>query len=33
MINIIRKEQIQGLVKGDIKGQMKFIAQIFGAAA
>lgn len=28
-MNIIRKGQVQELVKGGIKGQMKFIASIF----
>ena len=30
---MIRKEQIHELEKGDILGQVKFIAQIFGVAA
>lgn len=33
MMNMIRKGQIQGVEKGDISGQVKFIAQIFGVAA
>ena len=32
-MNMIRKGQIQGIEKGDILGQVKFIAQIFGVAA
>lgn len=33
MMNMIRKGQIQGIEKGDFKGQVNFIAQIFGMAA
>ncbi len=32
-MNMIRKGQIQGIEKGDIKGQVKFIAKIFGVGA
>lgn len=31
-MNIIRKRQVQELVKDSIKSQVKFIAQIFGVA-
>jgi transposase-like protein len=32
-MNMIRKGQIQGVEKGDILGQVEFVAQIFGVAA
>lgn len=32
-MNMVRKGQIQGVEKGDILGQAKFVAQIFGVAA
>jgi hypothetical protein len=32
-MNMIRKGQIQGVSKGDIIGQVKFIADIFGVVA
>ncbi len=32
-MNMIRKGQIQGIEKGDIKGQVEFVSQIFGVAA
>lgn len=32
-MNMIRKGEVQGIKKGDIQGQVKFIAQIFGVAA
>jgi hypothetical protein len=32
-MNMIRQGQIQELEKGDILGQVKFIAQIFGVVA
>lgn len=32
-MNMIRKGQIQEVEKGDVQGQVKFIAQIFGVAA
>jgi hypothetical protein len=32
-MNMIRKGQIQGVVKGDITGQVTFIAGLFGVAA
>ncbi len=33
MMDMIRKGQVQGLAKGDILAQVKFVAQIFGVAA
>lgn len=32
-MNMSRKGQIQGIEKGDISGQVKILAQIFGVAA
>jgi hypothetical protein len=32
MMNMIRKGQVQGLAKGDILVQVKFVAHIFGVA-
>ncbi len=32
-MNMIRKGQIQGVEKGDIKAQVEFVSQIFGVAA
>ena len=32
-MNMIRKGQIQGVEKGDILGQVEFLAQVFGVAA
>ena len=32
-MNMIRKGQIQGIEKGDIKGQVEFVYQIFGVTA
>ncbi len=32
-MNMIRKGQIQDVEKGDVKGQISFINQIFGLAA
>ncbi len=32
-MNMIRKGQVQGIEKGDIKGQVEFVSQIFGVAA
>ena len=32
-MNMIRKGQIQGIEKGDIKGQVEFVSQLFGVAA
>ena len=31
-MNMIRKGQIQGVEKGDVLGQVEFVAQIFGVA-
>ena len=33
MMNMIRKGQIKGVKKGDIRGQISFINQIFGDSA
>jgi transposase, IS6 family len=32
IMNMIRKGQVQGVVKGDVKGQVELIARLFGAA-
>lgn len=32
-MNMIRKGQVLGVEKGDVEAQLKFVAQIFGAAA
>ena len=32
-MNMIRKGQIQGVAKGDVMSLVKFVEQIFGAAA
>lgn len=32
-MNMIRKGQLQGVSKGDVVGQVKFIAVIFGVVA
>jgi transposase, IS6 family len=32
-MNMIRKGQIQGIAKGNIQGQMTFIAHLFGVGA
>jgi len=32
-MNMIRKGQINGVVKGDMMGQVEFVSQIFGIAA
>ena len=32
-MNIIRKEPLQGVAKGDVLGQVEFLSQIFGVAA
>ena len=32
-MNMIRKGQMHGVVKGDITGQVTFIARLFGVAA
>ncbi len=32
-MNMIRKGQIPEIEKGDIKGQVEFVSQIFGVAA
>ena len=32
-MNMIRKGQVQGIEKGDIKGQVEFVSQIFGVVA
>jgi hypothetical protein len=32
-MNMIRKGQMRGVVKGDITGQVAFIASLFGVAA
>ncbi len=32
-MNMIRKGQVVGVEKGDIKGQVEFVAQIFAVAA
>jgi len=33
MMNMIRKGQIEGIKKGDIKGQVEFIKNLFKVAA
>jgi hypothetical protein len=33
VMNMIRKGQVRGVGKGDIKGQVSFIASLFGVAA
>src|SRR5438876_7161335 len=33
VMNMIRKGQVHGVGKGDIKGQVSFIASLFGVAA
>ncbi|OLB39093.1 MAG: integrase [Ktedonobacter sp. 13_1_20CM_3_54_15] len=33
MMNMIRKGQVQNVNKGDITGQVMFIARLFGVAA
>ena len=33
VMNMMRKGQIQGVEKGDVRGQMTFIASLFGVAA
>jgi IS6 family transposase len=32
-MNMLRKGQVNGVVRGDIKGQVTFFASLFGAAA
>jgi transposase-like protein len=32
-INMLRKGQVQGVAKGDIRAQVEFVSQIFGIAA
>lgn len=32
-MHMIRKGQVQGLDKGDVRGQVTFIASLFGVAA
>jgi IS6 family transposase len=32
MMNMIRKGQVQGVAKGDVKGQVELVARLFGAA-
>jgi hypothetical protein len=32
-MNMLRKGQVDGVAKGDITGQVTFIARLFGAAA
>jgi transposase-like protein len=32
-MNIIRKGQIEGIGKGDIQGQVRFVSSLFGIAA
>jgi IS6 family transposase len=32
IMNMIRKGQVQGVVKGDVKGQVELVARLFGAA-
>ena len=32
-MNMIRKGQIQGVEKGDVRAQVEFVSQIFGVAA
>jgi hypothetical protein len=32
-MNMIRKGQVQGVAKGDIRAQVGFVSQIFGVAA
>ena len=32
-MNMIRKGQVQGIPKGDVKSQVRLIAQLFGAVA
>jgi transposase, IS6 family len=33
VMNMIRKGQLRGVEKGDIRGQVAFIASVFGEAA
>ncbi|MBA2680778.1 MAG: DDE-type integrase/transposase/recombinase, partial [Ktedonobacteraceae bacterium] len=33
VMNMIRKGQVQGVAKGDVKGQVALIARLFGAVA
>ncbi|GHO97491.1 hypothetical protein KSF_075390 [Reticulibacter mediterranei] len=33
MMNMLRKGQVQGVDKGDVKGQVTLIAKLFGVAA
>jgi IS6 family transposase len=32
-MNMIRKGQLQGVEKGDVRGQVELIAKLFGVAA
>ena len=32
MMNMLRKGQVQGVAKGDVKGQVAFVAQLFERA-
>jgi hypothetical protein len=32
-MNMIRKGQVQGVEKGDVRAQIEFVSQIFGLAA
>ena len=32
-MNMLRKGQVQGVTKGDIRAQAEFVSQIFGVAA
>lgn len=32
-MNIIRKGQVQGMAKGDVRGQIALVATLFGVAA
>jgi len=33
VMNMIRKGQVQGVGKGDVKGQVALVAKLFGVAA
>jgi hypothetical protein len=32
-MNMIRKEQVEGIGKGDIRGQVRFVAYLFNVTA
>ena len=31
-MNMIRKKQVQGVDKGDVRAQIEFVSQVFGVA-